>query len=202
MNHIVQTIIDFISNYGYWSIGIAMFLDSANIPIPSEITLPFGGYLASISKLNLTAIIIVSTVTTTLGSILNYYFGFFGGRPLLIKYGKYFLLSKKDFDLGIKWFNKYGNWAVFFGRLIPGVRTFISFPAGVAKIKLGAFIVYTFIGSLLWCSLLTYIGFVLGQNWEKIEVYFEEFHIIIITAFVLLGIIYIWHKIKEFKENP
>lgn len=200
MNNIIQTIIEFISNYGYLSIGTAMFLDSANIPIPSEITLPFGGYLASISKLNLFAIIMVSTGATILGSILNYYLGFYGGRPLLEKYGKYLLLSRKDYELGIKWFEKYGNAAVFFGRLIPGIRTFISFPAGVSKIKMKPFVLYTTAGSLVWCSLLTYIGYKLGNHWETIEVYFEKFHIVIIIVFMILAALYIWHKLREWKN--
>lgn len=197
MHQFIQILTNLISDYGYWVIGIAMFLDSVNIPIPSEITLPFGGYLASISKLNLLAVIIISTITTTLGSILNYYLGFYGGGPFLEKYGKYFFISKEDLELATKWLNKYGNWIIFTGRLIPGVRTFISLPAGIAKINMKIFLIYTFAGSLLWCSLLTYIGYKLGNHWEQIEVFFEKFHIIIIGIALVLVILYIWYKLRK-----
>jgi membrane protein DedA with SNARE-associated domain len=200
MDVFISEILKYVSQYGYISIGSAMFLDSANIPIPSEITLPYGGYLASISKLNLISIILVSTIATILGSILNYYLGFWGGRPLLEKHGRKLFLSKKDFEIGMHWFEKYGNWAVFLGRFIPGVRTFISFPAGVAKIKMWPFIIFTSLGSLIWCSVLTYIGFVLGDHWESIESFFGEFHMVIIAAFVILAFLYIVHKIRELRS--
>lgn len=199
METIIQLVKNLVFDYGYWTIGTLMFLDSANIPAASEVILPFGGYLSSpdMSKLNLLTLILLTTITTTLGSILNYYLGFYGGKPFFEKHGQKIFLSKKDYEKGIEWFNKFGNMAVFLGRLIPGVRTFISFPAGVAKIKMPTFIVYTIAGSLIWCSALSYLGYTLGSRWEEIDVYLKDFHVVIIAAFIIIFILYLRHKFKD-----
>ena len=201
MEQLAQLIENLVRDYGYWTIGIAMFLDSANIPTASEIILPFGGYLAHAKVLNLWFLIILTTIVSTLGSIFNYYLGYFGGKPLFDRFGKYFLLSANDYNKGQDWFNKHGNLAAFFGRFIPGVRTFISFPAGIAKVNLTKFTIYTAAGSFIWCGLLTYGGFLLGDHWKEMEKYFENLHIVVIVLAIVFVTLYIWHKIKEFKKK-
>lgn len=197
MEHIYQTVINLASEYGYWFMAFAMFIDSVNVPAASEIILPFGGYMAKVSEMNIIILIAVTTISTTLGAIANYYLGAWGGEALFNKFGKFFLISRKDYNSAINWLNKYGNFAAFFGRLIPGIRTFISFPAGAAKTKLLSFSIYSFLGSLVWCSAFCSAGYVLGEKWESIEVYLHDFHIVIIAMLVVLAVLYIIHKIKD-----
>lgn len=174
-----------------------MFLDSANIPAGSEILLLFGGYMSKISKLDLHALILITTISTTIGAILNYYLGMWGGEPLFKRFGKYFFITEDDYANAVNWLNKYGNFAGFFGRLIPGIRTFISFPAGVAKVKVVPFSLWTLAGSLVWCAAFCYIGSSLGAKWKSIYVYLKEFHIIIAVMVFILISVFIWHKIKS-----
>jgi membrane protein DedA with SNARE-associated domain len=130
------------------------------------------------------------------GSVPAYYLGLYGGRPLIEKYGKYVLISHHDLDIADRWFERWGDWAIFFSRLLPVVRTFISFPAGVAKMNVPRFIVYTFVGSFPWCLGLAYIGMKLGENWDTLGVYFHKFDIFIgIVAAAGAGY-YVWHHLK------
>ena len=197
MEQIYQTAVNLASYYGYWFMAFAMFIDSLNIPAASEVILPFGGYLARVSKMNIYILIAVTTISTTLGALANYYLGAWGGEAFFRKHGKKLLISQKDYRLALNWFKKYGNSAAFFGRLIPGVRTFISFPAGVAKTNFIPFAIYTFLGSLVWCTVFCSAGYILGDKWKSIEVYLEDFHLIIIAVLVILFILYIIHKIRD-----
>lgn len=183
-------IINFISDTGYLGITILMAIESAAIPIPSEIIMPFSGYLANQGDLNFWLVGLWGALGNVFGSIIAYYIGFWGGRPLLEKYGKYFFIRKHELDRADVWFNKYGQSAIFFSRLMPAVRTFISIPAGVAKMGLEKFIFYTFAGSLPWTLGLTYIGYKLGGEWESIKIYFRQLDAIV--ALVILGLIGWW----------
>jgi len=187
-----------ISSMGYGGIVLLMGIESACIPLPSEIIMPFAGFLVSKSTMTLWGIALAGALGCVLGSIPAYYLGMFGGRPLVEKYGKYVLISHKDLDMADRWFAKHGEIIIFIARLLPAVRTFIAFPAGVARMNMPKFIAYTFVGSLIWCWALGYAGMKMGENWESLKVYFHEFHYVIVVA----GIVFvIWYVRRHFKNN-
>lgn len=191
-------IITVISSMGYGGIVLLMAIESACIPLPSEIIMPFAGYLVFKGEMTLWGIALAGAVGCVVGSIPAYYLGMYGGRPLVERYGKYVLISKRDLDMADRWFEKYGDIIIFIARLLPAVRTFIAFPAGVARMNMTKFVVYTFVGSLIWCWVLGYAGMKFGQHWEDLKVYFHEFHYVIIG----LGIIFvIWYVRRHFKNE-
>lgn len=196
---------------GYFGIIILMGIESACIPLPSEIIMPYGGYLVATypSKFSNLGMAIAGAIGCVLGSLLAYYVGRFGGRPLVEKYGKYILIKKKDLEKGDEFFAKYGDWAVFIGRILPIVRTFISFPAGVSKVNIVKFIIFTFLGSFPWCLVLSYLGDWATKNikdmqaWEYVKnspLSHYAHYVIGGILLILLGL-YIWHHIKESKES-
>ena len=193
---VLRAITDVIAAMGYWGIGIGMAIESANIPLPSEVILPFGGYLVSTGQLEFYRTIMAGTVGGTVGSALSYYLGLRGGRPFLLRYGRYFGFSMKHLALADRWFEHYGEATVFFTRLMPIIRTFISLPAGISGMNFKKFLAYTFLGSLPWSLLLTYIGLKLGQNWEAIKPWFHRLDVVV--ALGLVGVlIYLWRSRKS-----
>ncbi len=190
-------IMSVISTMGYGGIVLLMAIESACIPLPSEIIMPFAGFLVFKGELMLWLVALSGAVGCVLGSIPAYYVGMYGGRPLAEKYGKYVLISKKDLDMADRWFDKHGDIIIFIARLLPAVRTFIAFPAGVARMNMPKFIAYTFIGSLIWCWLLAYAGMKFGENWESLKVYFHEFHYVIIAAGLMFMV---WYVRRHFKQ--
>ena len=175
-----------------------MGIESACIPLPSEIIMPFSGYLTVVSpeRFSLIGVAIAGALGCVVGSIAAYYAGLYGGRPFAERYGKYILLRGKDLDTADRWFAKHGNAAIFVSRLLPVVRTFISFPAGVARMNVPTFVIYTFIGSLPWCYALAYVGKVLGANWASVKTYFHNADVVIV-AIVVLGIaFYLYRHLK------
>lgn len=193
-------ITDLIHAYGYVAMFIAMVLENANIPIPSEIVLGFAGYLVAQGVFDFWTTIIVGTLAGIVGSILSYWMGEYGGRPLLMKYGKYMLFDERKFSLAENLFNRYGGAAVFIGRLLPGVRTFISFPAGVARYPMTPFVIWTTIGTIPWTILLVWLGMKLGEHWEDLIQYNHEFLIVMIVVFVIAAI-YGLYKYKKRKSK-
>src|SRR5512141_1877077 len=143
-------IISVISRLGYGGVALLMAIESACIPLPSEVIMPFSGYLVSTGVLNLWGVSLAGAVGCVIGSVLAYYVGAWGGRPLVEKYGKYLLISSHDIELADRFFDRWGQLAVFIGRLLPVIRTFIAFPAGISRMKMLPFLVYTFVGSFLW----------------------------------------------------
>jgi membrane protein DedA with SNARE-associated domain len=199
-------IIATISALGYWGIVLLMAIESACIPLPSEIIMPFSGYLVSRGEMNIWGVGIAGAVGCVLGSIVAYYVGMYGGRPFIEKYGRYVLVSRHDLDLADRWFAKYGEAIVFISRLLPAVRTFIAFPAGVARMKMSRFIIYTFAGSLPWCLGLAYVGQKLGEQWDKderLKSWFHRFDFVIGIVGVLLVAWWIWRHVKHSRpEKP
>ncbi len=194
---LAQWIIKVIALMGYPGIVFLMAIESACIPLPSEIIMPFSGYLVFRGDFSLLWVGLAGAVGCVAGSIPAYYLGLYGGRPLIEKYGKYVLVSHHDLDIADRWFQRYGDWAIFFSRLLPVVRTFISFPAGVARMNFPRFIIYTFVGSFPWCLGLAYAGMKLGQKWDTLGHYFHEFDVVI-GILIALGIIfYIWRHLKR-----
>lgn len=194
-------VIEVISALGYWGLAIGMGIESANIPLPSELILPLGGYLVYKGELTFWGAVFAGTVGGTIGSILSYCLGFYGGRPFLLKYGKYIKFSEQHLDLADKWFHKYGELTVFFTRLMPIIRTFISLPAGISGMNFPRFMIYTFLGSLPWSILLVYVGMKLGEHWRLIGDYFHKADIVIVFFIVLLIGFFIWKKRKKSKSK-
>lgn len=188
----------FVIHYGYLAIFVLSTLESACIPIPSEVVLPYGGYLAATHAhaLNVVAVIVISTIANLVGGLVAYYIGRFGGRALILKYGRFILLNKNHLDWAEVWFAKRGEWTVFIGRLLPAVRTFISLPAGMAKMSLSRFIIYTILGALPWNIALTLAGYYLGRNWNVVDAHLKP-----LTYFgavvLIVGIIIFWSMRKR-----
>jgi len=187
---------------GYLGIMIMMALESACIPIPSEAILPFGGYLASsantLNRLNIYAVIFFGTIGGTLGSLAAYYIGAYGGRPLIDKYAKKIRISDSELKRSNQLFNKYGDKIVFYSRLLPIIRTFISLPAGMSKMDVKKFITYTFWGSLIWSILLVYVGYTLGQNWDEIRSWLHiADYIVVIIVFSYIVYLIVRKKRKS-----
>jgi membrane protein DedA with SNARE-associated domain len=193
-------IVAVISRMGYMGIVLLMGIESACIPLPSEIIMPFAGYLVSRGEMSLWWVGVAGAVGCVLGSLVAYWVGMYGGRPFIEKYGKYILLSRHDLDIADRWFAKYGEIIVFVSRLLPAIRTFIAFPAGVARMNLTRFVIYTFAGSLPWCLGLAYIGQKLGEQWDKdptLKTWFHRFDFLIGIAGVLFVGWWVWRHIKH-----
>jgi membrane protein DedA with SNARE-associated domain len=191
-------IIDVISAGDYAGIVFLMALQSANIPVPSEIIMSFSGFLAAQGSFNILLVVIMGVLGNIVGASVSFWMGFKGGRVFLEKYGKYFFLNTSDIIMAERWFSKYGTKTIFFSRIIPIFSTFISFPAGMFKMRFKDFLFMTAVGSLIWSSFLAWLGWRAGSEWEKIHVYFSKFSWIILGVIVVLGIWWIWrHFLKK-----
>jgi len=175
-----------IAEFGYLGIFLTMVMESAGLPVPSEIIMPFAGFVVFQGKLDFLGVIIAGTLGNLVGSVILYYVGLKGGRPILIKYGRYILISEREIKIADKWFKKFGSKVIFFSRMLPIVRTFISLPAGAAKMDFKKFSFYTLVGSVPWNFALAYAGLVLGKNWQEIEGVFRSFDIAIAVAVIAL----------------
>ena len=207
----LQTMQDFITNaigeYGLVAIFVLMVLESACVPIPSEVTMLFGGalvtapFLAPEQQLNFWGVVLAGTLGNLVGSWLAYGAGYAGGRPLLDRWGRYLLVRPHEIDRAHDWFERYGEAAVFFGRLLPVIRTFISLPAGVVRMDFRKFTLFTLLGCLPWCIALTWVGYKLGENWETVERVFRPFAWAIAVA-CLAGIVwFVWHRIRTIRAE-
>src|SRR6266550_7951779 len=165
-----------ISGLGYWGVALLMAIESACIPLPSEIIMPFAGYLVSRGQMNLWGVGVAGAIGCVVGSLAAYWVGMYGGRPFIEKYGRYVLISQHDLNLADRWFARRGELIVFASRLLPVIRTFIAFPAGVARMNLPRFVVYTFLGSFPWCMGLAYVGQRLGEQWDTNDTLKTLFH--------------------------
>ena len=194
MEHIIMVL-------GPWGVSLLMAIESCNIPLPSEAVLPFAGILVNKGVMNFHVAAIFGAIGCVLGSIPSYYLGYFGGRPFVEKYGKYFLVSHKDLEEADAWVDKYGDWAFFICRMLPVVRTFISLPAGILRARKRTFFTLTFLGSLIWCYLLVYVGVKMGENMEALKHIWHKFDAVIIIACLILGCLYIYKHVKHLKES-
>jgi membrane protein DedA with SNARE-associated domain len=187
-----------IASSGYFGVFFLMMLESAVVPIPSEIVMPFAGFIASTGGFNIWLVVLAGTVGNLVGSLVAYFVGLYLGRGFIFRYGKYVLLEKKYLLMTEKWFKKKGDKTIFFSRLLPVIRTVISLPAGIGRMNLGKFMAYTFVGSIPWNVAQTYIGVILGKNWNLISRYSDVIDIllgILIVAFV------IWFVLKHRKKE-
>ena len=181
----IDLIISIISITGYGGIVLFMALESACIPIPSEVIMPLSGYLAWKGTLSLVGVILAGSLGSMLGSLVAYYAGLKLGRPLIVRYGRYILLRESDLETAERWFARYGGKATLIARLVPVVRTFISLPAGIAKMEVKRFTLYSFVGSVPWCAFLAILGYRLGDSWRAI---FDDYGHFIDLA-VIAGIV-------------
>ena len=198
VEQLVNDIVAGISFAGYFGVFVLMALESMIAPVPSEVVMPFAGYLVLQGKFDFWLVLIASSIGSIFGSLLSYYMGLFGGRPFILKFGKYLLLDESHLEWTEKWFKKQGNKTIFISRFIPVVRHLISVPAGIAKMALHKFIIYRFIGAAIWNLILLYSGFKLGSHWDKIHKFSKELDIIFVIAVVLFLGYFIWkHKKNE-----
>jgi membrane protein DedA with SNARE-associated domain len=189
-----------ISAMGYGGVVLLMAIESACIPLPSEIIMPFAGYLVYQGRFTLHGAALAGAIGCVVGSIPAYYLGQYGGRPIIEKYGRYVLLSHRELDFADKVFTRWGEWVVLAGRLLPIIRTFIAFPAGVSRMPMGKFIVFTFVGSYPWCLALTWAGAKLGAAWHtdpRLKALYHRFELVIVVAFVALAAWFVWSKLRE-----
>jgi membrane protein DedA with SNARE-associated domain len=199
-----------ISMLGYAGVVLLMAVESACIPLPSEVIMPFSGYLVHTHRfnlfgdgnvfLNLLAVAVAGAVGCVVGSLVAYWAGMYGGRPFIERYGRFILVSRRDLDLADRWFARYGEAIVFASRMLPAVRTFIAFPAGVARMNLTRFTIYTFLGSLPWCLGLAYVGQILGEEWDKndtLKTWFHRFDFIFGILFVLAVALWVWRHFRH-----
>ncbi len=188
-----------IASMGYLGIGLLMAIESACIPLPSEIIMPFAGYLVSTGRFSLHGAALAGALGCIAGSIPAYYLGQYGGRPLIERYGKYVLLSHRELDLADRLFARHGQWVVLAARMLPVVRTFIAFPAGVSRMPMGKFVVYTFVGSYPWCLGLAWVGMKLGQAWNsdpRLKAWFHRFDAAIVIVLLAAAGWFVWHKLR------
>jgi membrane protein DedA with SNARE-associated domain len=190
-------------NWG--GVVIIMALESANIPIPSEVTMPLAGWFLAESQgksmwYTILAGGFYGALGCTIGSVASYALGAYGGRPFLERYGKYLLITRHDLEKADHWFDRWGNRAVFISRLLPIVRTFISFPAGVMRTPFSTFTLYTFVGSFIWCAALALGGYMFGANWQQLRAIMRPFDIPIALVILGAGAWYIYHHVKNFRE--
>jgi membrane protein DedA with SNARE-associated domain len=190
-------LIHFISALGFWGIFIGMIIESACIPLPSEVIMLYGGFMVYQGTLSFFSVVAAGVLGNLVGSVIMYWIGSRYGRPVIERYGKYVLFNYEHLDKADRWFSKYGDWVTFFGRNLPVIRTFISLPAGIAKMPFGRFFIFTLIGSVPWNLALTFFGYKLGQHWEIAQHYLHPVTYLIAIVVVLLLIRYVYRGLKE-----
>ncbi len=204
-NNLIDLIRSLFDTFGWAGVVIAMTIESACIPLPSEITMPLAGWLLVAEHgTGWPGILLASfwgAVGNLLGSIIAYWVGALGGRPLLERYGRYILITRRDIDRSQEWFDRWGEATAFVSRLLPVVRTFISLPAGIARMHFGRFCLFTFAGSYLWCVLLTWIGYRLGPDWERLREQARYLDYPIAAVIVLAVAWFLWHRISEIRRE-
>jgi membrane protein DedA with SNARE-associated domain len=191
----------FLSSWGYVALIVLTFAEAACIPIPSEITLGFAGYLAATHRLEIVLVIVLATLGELVGSFVGWGIGRWGGRPLIDRLGRFVLLTKTDLDRSEAWFQRRGEPAVAIGRVLPVIRTFISLPAGVAEMSPMRFGVATFAGSLVWCTALSLAGFALGSKWHQLTKGFSYAGYILVAAVVVLVAAFIAHRYRAVRRE-
>ena len=185
-----------ISALGYGGVILMMAIESACIPLPSEIIMPFSGYLVATGRFDLYVVALAGAIGCLLGSYVAYFVGQYGGRPFIERYGRYVLIAEHELETADRFFERWGSHAVFWSRMLPMVRTFIAFPAGVSRMRLLPFSIYTLIGSYIWCLALAYVGMKLGQHWKDVAPYFHRFDAGIAILLTLGAAAIIYNRVK------
>jgi len=191
------TLVAIIARLGYVGIVLLMGFESACIPLPSEVIMPFSGYLVHRGAFSLWGVALAGASGCVLGSLVAYTLGAYGGRRVVYKYGRYVLISHRDLAVADRWFARHGGVTVLIGRLLPVVRTFIALPAGISRMPLVPFVIYTFVGSLIWCYGLAWVGLKLGEHWGTIGTYFHRFDVAISLILLLAAVLYLRRHWKD-----
>ena len=194
LTYLGQFVVHMISSLGYAGVFFAMAIESACIPLPSEIILPFTGYMVFSGHFGFWQAVTAATLGNLFGALVAYYVGVWGGRPFLKRYGRYFFINERELAWTERLFERHGEVTVFVGRILPVVRTFISLPAGVARMNPFKMATYTVIGAFLWCTLLIFVGQKLGQNWDSLKPYFHRADVFVGGAIVLVIIYVLWKR--------
>jgi membrane protein DedA with SNARE-associated domain len=193
-----------ISAIGYPGIALLMAIESACIPLPSEIIMPFAGYLASTGRFSLVGVATAGALGCNIGSTVAHAVGMYGGRPLVEKWGRYVLMSRRDLELAERFFARYGGITVFVARLLPVIRTFIALPAGIARMPQLQFQLYTFAGSWPWCFALAYVGFKLGERWDsdpRLRAIMHQADVVVVALLVAGLAWYVWRHWRARREG-
>jgi len=195
-------IIATISTLGYGGVVLMMAIESACVPLPSEVIMPFSGFLVASGRFNLQLVAMMGALGCLIGSYLAYYVGAHGGRRFIERYGRYLLIAPHELETADRFFARWGSLAVFIARILPVVRTFIAFPAGVSRMKLLPFTIYTLLGSYIWCLVLAYAGMKLGQHWEDLGPYFHRIDALIAILLVAGAAALIYNRVKGIRSAP
>jgi membrane protein DedA with SNARE-associated domain len=187
-----------IEKLGYLGAGFLMCLESMVAPVPSELVMPFVGFLAVEGKFTIAGSIIATSIGSIIGSLISYYMGYYGGRPLVLKVGRYLLLNHEHLEWTERWFERHGSWTILVSRFIPVVRHLISIPAGLGRMRLFPFCLYTLIGATIWNSFLFFCGYKLRQNWTMVQQYSHEVDIV---AVIVLAIGGLWFVVTHLKRS-
>ncbi|MGH2443068.1 MAG: DedA family protein [Chloroflexota bacterium] len=204
-NHILTFVKNLLSTVGYPGVFLLMAIEGFGVPIPSELTMPFSGFLSSAaggSRFVLPFAIVAGTLGEVAGGIVAYFLGFFGGRPILRRYGKAVLVSEEELEKAEVWFARYGDWVVLIMRLLPAIRSFIALPAGAVKMPFGRFLLYSAIGSTVWCTVLALIGHSLGQHWASVSGSLRKYDVLIVVVLVLLIAFAIYKRVQGVRNRP
>jgi membrane protein DedA with SNARE-associated domain len=205
-HQLVEFLMNLFQTIGWFGVVVIMAFESANIPIPSEVTMPLSGWML-VQARGLTAWHALllgglwGAVGCTIGSVISYALGAWGGRPLVERYGSYILVNEEDLEKADRWFARWGDWAAFISRLLPIVRTFISFPAGVVRMHFWRFVIYSFVGSFIWCGLLALGGYYFGEHWEELRAMMRPFDIPIAVVIIAAFVYYVYHHIRKNRDK-
>jgi membrane protein DedA with SNARE-associated domain len=195
------TLLNLFTTYGYLGIFLAMAIESCCIPLPSELIMPLAGFLAFQNRLNLAGDTLAGALGCVAGSMVAYWIGATGGRALLLRYGRYVLISHHDADRADEFFARRGDITIFLTRLMPIVRTFISLPAGIARMDVRKFAIYTFLGSLIWCFVLALAGYKLGEHWRDVGSTLHKYDVLIAVIFVILVGLFLYRHLHRTRSD-
>ena len=198
---IYHFVLNLFTSLGYAGIVAAMAIESCCIPLPSELVMPLAGFLAYQHTFNLWLAGVVGAIGCVVGSAVAYWIGALGGRPLLLRYGRYILISPHDADRADAYFARYGDATIFFTRLMPIIRTFISLPAGIAHMNFPKFLLYSFLGSLPWCLILAYVGYKLGEHWRNVGGTLHQYDILVGVIIVALVALFLYRHLRGRAAN-
>jgi membrane protein DedA with SNARE-associated domain len=201
LNYIGRLAVEIISFFGYFGVFVLMMFESMIVPVPSELVMPFAGFLAAEGRFSFALVVLFSSLGSIVGSLLSYFLGKYGGNRLVLKFGRYLFLDASDLEKTERWFAKKGDRTVLISRFIPVVRHLISIPAGIGKMHLKKFCIYTLVGATAWNTFLAYLGYVLGRNWQEIRHYSEYISISVAVLLAAAFVYMVYHHIKDKRKS-